>query len=729
MGIFKKALCSALASLTLLSTAPVAISADTTVDFTENNILSATRQTSVNEAALESNREAQLEADLKVIASLPKDIFNLNYAPANVSASIKRLHSLFGTDLYVWLADLYDADLAPDNSKFATYAGYSGEGDTDYIKIGGFYYSTSAKNGTNTLYLPDLESTAQILSFLDSSGFEGASDKVLGEIFPEEAKEQMYHFAMSMKSADGYYYHPQWGTSITSSRKGRDQGWGNDIINAFGSSVTAASCDITDPLSTSVEFAVSKVTAASKVVAAANTKYDYSYNTTPSANPKVSFDASSWTSLKKYVDYMLFNVKNSYDMGNNISSNVSQIQNNGLRAPLVEYLTILQNEYFKNGFFETEVSYNACNGVMKICGIFGGNYGKYPNVDLALSGVINIMKGEIDSNGNLTQAAKNATDSIAFTYNQWYILYKLVGQTSESQKALIANILKNNAHTLIDVAYQKLLLFKKSDGGFSYNQEYSSATSQGSLVAVPLQAESDVNATVLAASPIRYIYRVYQLYNDYENAFDIPLLYTVQDGVYFKSLINAKVNPDMPPVCSNHSFTNQVFEPTCTAKGYTLHSCDCGYSYIDSKVDAYGHSCKTKVVRATCLEQGYYLNYCDCGYSYKTNYTEPTGHNFKYTVTEPTCESGGKTVGQCVDCNMITIGEETEALGHDYVDGVCQNCNDGASDSAGDVEQGTQQSPEKPKTVRRRLTFGEAIARFFSAIGRFLAKLFGIKLT
>ena len=124
-----------------------------------------------------------------------------------------------------------------------------------------------------------------------------------------------------------YYYHPQWGTSITSSRRGRDQGWGNDIVEAFGSYATAASCDIAEPLSTSVEFAVYKITADSKVVAAANTDYDYSYNTTPSANPYAGFTTSSWAGLKKYVDYMLFNKKDSYEMGNNISSNVSQIQN------------------------------------------------------------------------------------------------------------------------------------------------------------------------------------------------------------------------------------------------------------------------------------------------------------------------------------------------------------------------------------------------------------------
>ncbi len=720
MGILKKVLCATVASLSLLSAIPVSVVADNTVYFTENNVVKAA-SSSVSIETLEKTRQEQLDADLNEIASLPKDIFNLNYGPANVRSVIKKLHGLFGTDLYLWLADLYDPDLAPDHSKYASYAGYSGEGDTDYIKIGGFYYSNSARDTAG--YLPDLESTAQVLSFLDGSGMEGVDNNVLGEVIPEAAKAQMYHFAMSMKSGS-YYYHPQWGTSITDSRRGRDQGWGNDIVNAFGSSVASTSCDLTEPLSIPVEFAVSKVTAASKVVAAADTEYDYSYNTSASANPYASFSTSSWTALKKYVDYMLFNKKDSYNMGNNINANVSTIQNNGLRAPLVEYLTILQNEYFQNGFFETEVTYQACNGVMKICGIFGGNYGKYPNIDLALDGVIDIMKSEVDSSGNLTAAAKQELETVAYTYNQWYILYKLVGQTTTAQKAQVASILKNNAHTLIDATYQKLLIFKKSDGGFSYNPNYSSATSQSAPVAVPFTAESDVNATVLATSTIRYLYRVYQLYNDYSSAFDIPLLYTTSDGAYFKSLINAKINPDMPPVCTNHTFTDQVFKPTCTENGYTLHSCDCGYSYIDSKVDALGHSCKTKVVPPTCIEQGYTELRCDCGYSYRINYTEPTGHRFRYTVEEPTCTNGGKTVGECRDCHIITITDETEPLGHDYVDGVCQNCNDGATTTP---DTPAQPAPEKPNTIRRRMTFAEAIAAFFKAIGDFFRDLFGIK--
>ena len=75
MGIFKKALCSALASLTLLSVVPVVTSADTEGDLTENYAVAAASQGRVDEEALESIREAQLDDALDEISDLQKDIF------------------------------------------------------------------------------------------------------------------------------------------------------------------------------------------------------------------------------------------------------------------------------------------------------------------------------------------------------------------------------------------------------------------------------------------------------------------------------------------------------------------------------------------------------------------------------------------------------------------------------------------------------------------------------
>ena len=39
-----------------------------------------------------------------------------------------------------------------------------------------------------------------------------------------------------------------------------------------------------------------------------------------------------------------------------------------------------------------------------------------------------------------------------------------------------------------------------------------------------------------------------------------------------------------------HSYTAVVTAPTCTAKGYTTHTCSCGHSYVDTYTDALGHA-------------------------------------------------------------------------------------------------------------------------------------------
>ena len=39
-----------------------------------------------------------------------------------------------------------------------------------------------------------------------------------------------------------------------------------------------------------------------------------------------------------------------------------------------------------------------------------------------------------------------------------------------------------------------------------------------------------------------------------------------------------------------HEYTDEVVAPTCTEKGYTKHTCECGDTYQDSEVEAKGHS-------------------------------------------------------------------------------------------------------------------------------------------
>ena len=46
----------------------------------------------------------------------------------------------------------------------------------------------------------------------------------------------------------------------------------------------------------------------------------------------------------------------------------------------------------------------------------------------------------------------------------------------------------------------------------------------------------------------------------------------------------------IPKLNHTHSYTEKVTTPTCTEKGYTTYSCDCGESYTDNYVKALGHN-------------------------------------------------------------------------------------------------------------------------------------------
>lgn len=101
-----------------------------------------------------------------------------------------------------------------------------------------------------------------------------------------------------------------------------------------------------------------------------------------------------------------------------------------------------------------------------------------------------------------------------------------------------------------------------------------------------------------------------------------------------------------------HKYTDQVIKPTCTEKGYTLHTCACGHSYQDAEVAAAGHQYKEQVVAPTCTTQGYTIHRCACGDSYIDTVQTATGHSWSdWAVTkEATQTQDGTMERYCTDC-------------------------------------------------------------------------------
>ncbi len=56
-----------------------------------------------------------------------------------------------------------------------------------------------------------------------------------------------------------------------------------------------------------------------------------------------------------------------------------------------------------------------------------------------------------------------------------------------------------------------------------------------------------------------------------------------------------------------HKYTAAVTKPTCTDKGYTTYTCECGDSYVSDYVDALGHTYDDNGICGVCGESGSYV--------------------------------------------------------------------------------------------------------------------------
>ncbi len=157
-----------------------------------------------------------------------------------------------------------------------------------------------------------------------------------------------------------------------------------------------------------------------------------------------------------------------------------------------------------------------------------------------------------------------------------------------------------------------------------------------------------------------------------------------------------------------HTYNSVVTAPTCTAKGYTTHTCTvCSYSYKDSETSMVAHKYESVVTAPTCVAKGYTTHTCSvCSYSYKDSeiptadhsyvktvtkaptcqakgvaeykcsvceakYTEDlavTDHDYNAVVTAPTCMAGGYTTYTCKHCDASYKGAETGVVDHNFVE-------------------------------------------------------------
>ena len=100
-----------------------------------------------------------------------------------------------------------------------------------------------------------------------------------------------------------------------------------------------------------------------------------------------------------------------------------------------------------------------------------------------------------------------------------------------------------------------------------------------------------------------------------------------------------------------HSYNDFVTVPTCTADGYTTHTCSrCGHNYIDAKVEALGHTVVVdEAIAPTCTANGLTEgSHCGvCGETLVAQQVVPAnGHTtVDDSAVAPTCTTTGLTEG------------------------------------------------------------------------------------
>ena len=122
--------------------------------------------------------------------------------------------------------------------------------------------------------------------------------------------------------------------------------------------------------------------------------------------------------------------------------------------------------------------------------------------------------------------------------------------------------------------------------------------------------------------------------------------------------------------------TSTRVAPTCTAEGYTLHTCSkCGYSYKTDYTEKLPHDYKETLVFPTCTTEGYTSYKCtDCGDCYQADAVAKLPHSVAEYIpnNDATCSHDGTKTGKCAVCGYLDIVPDVGTqLPHAWADATC----------------------------------------------------------
>ena len=400
----------------------------------------------------------------------------------DILKAFRELYELLDDGIVTWFANLYDAE------------------------TGAFYYSNSARD--TACFRPDLESTYQTLQFMKGSGMcEGLSEY---DSVPKNFSDDIVKFTKQLQDPNGYFYHPQWGKSAIDAkpaRRGRDLTWGDRILERFKSKPTYDT-----PTGNVGDGILADGTPAKDYIPR---KIDGEVVERTAALPD---HLSSKEKFKAYLESQ--DIKgDGYYVGNLLESQSNQIiaRDSELEAMGADYrLADIMEEFFnknqnpKTGLWTPydNVDYLGINGLLKIISAYHRTNKVCPNAVAGFRSAMDIITSEI------------TPTTICFILNPWYAMITIMDNVDKcypekEREAATAEITKirremlMRAPELIRATANKMRLFKKADGSFSYMPHMTGPNSQGLPVAIYGANEGDVNATyILSVATVSHIFTV-----------------------------------------------------------------------------------------------------------------------------------------------------------------------------------------------------------------------------
>lgn len=387
------------------------------------------------------------------------------------TAALQRLYDYYGTDWATWLFNLYDPE------------------------TGCFYYSNSARDYNG--FLVDVESTGQVFSILFNAGLLTELGNSWAKALPDEVKQTCLEYVQSMQDPDdGFFYHPQWGKDIGSSRRGRDLDSALGIISRMGGKPLYKTPydylgESANPTSSVISSFMSNDAHKSTVEAVVDERFQ------SEENMKAYLDqlVRQGTDAKGYFD--------SYTFGHTLSSETKQIIAAGLGDFVCSYIDNLQDP--ETGFYEkmdpddNQAGYQAASGVIKISAFYSNVNGAIKYGDKMLDTLIEIL---LDP---------TMTRQMTYIFNPWGALSAAVSSIKQANKVAVAagepeiynetklrQKIVSKLPDLITATINKLAPYKQDDGSFSYKNDGTSlANNQGVITSLGYK-EGDVNGLALA---------------------------------------------------------------------------------------------------------------------------------------------------------------------------------------------------------------------------------------